>query len=758
MDFETQGWPGDGSSSNPYRIESLHITSTKDCIIIENTTMYFEISDCILDGTGSDWNYGARLYNISNGVILGCTITKDCAVYVKNAVNCNFTYNDASGSGFGISMDECLGPCLVAHNNIQVEGWNGIDAEDSEYISIINNTLSNGRQFGICLDNSHYCNVKDNTITDFRWYGLRIRDSDFAKVQNNTIKMAQQAWSEYQYSAYVHDSYNLEFTNNTILGNADVSLALDHVTPAIIENNTLDNGISITSSSTRLAHYITSNVVQGKPLYYSNGLIDSTLDGSLFGQIILVNAVNVTVNGGNFENVSSAVTINYGSNCSIESTIALGCDIYSILVQSSDRIKIRNIILSDMNGRGIYFSDSPYSEVWGCTISNGITEMNSIAGIQIGEDCDNSLIVNNEIHSIEFVGIDVSSCNNVTIMDNIITDTQRASLSIFSSENNTVFNNDFEHGILINTLWDSSEWLHNISGNDIGSKKIGYFRDINNLSIDGSEYGQIFVVHCTNISINDLITEDVIRGLVIVGSIDISAQNIKMSSLWAKEYYRYDDYPPMAILDSAFCQLRDIEILSANSGIRIHQGRNITIQDSSISTVGIAIDIIVAQNITIQSCELTNNHFGIRCQVVNTSMFYNNSIFNNEMGIYLSFCYDNVIFENRIGWNTEGNAFDNEGSNTWDNSIDTGNAWSDYSGTGSYLIPGSSASVDRYPKLLEDLPPSTTTSTTSSGTTTTTTPTSSTGSTPDNTVFFLPIAVTISIVMIVVLIVLKKRQ
>jgi hypothetical protein len=46
---------------------------------------------------------------------------------------------------------------------------------------------------------------------------------------------------------------------------------------------------------------------------------------------------------------------------------------------------------------------------------------------------------------------------------------------------------------------------------------------------------------------------------------------------------------------------------------------------------------------------------------------------------------------------------DNGGNNSWDNGINSGNYWDDYSGTGHYVIPGQANSSDRFPLGIDDV-------------------------------------------------------
>ncbi|MFW9845444.1 MAG: hypothetical protein ACFFD6_01745, partial [Candidatus Thorarchaeota archaeon] len=80
-----------------------------------------------------------------------------------------------------------------------------------------------------------------------------------------------------------------------------------------------------------------------------------------------------------------------------------------------------------------------------------------------------------------------------------------------------------------------------------------------------------------------------------------------------------------------------------------------------------------------------------------------NTLFNNaDIGLALGeLASSNKVHGNLIGWNNESNARDDGTLNSWDDGIGIGNGWSDYSGTGVYVIPGSAESMDHFPTLIE---------------------------------------------------------
>lgn len=75
-DFAYYGFPGNGSESDPYRIEHLDISAPLGghCITMFMISAYYIISDCILHGSTDDDTSALYIYENSYGVISGCQI------------------------------------------------------------------------------------------------------------------------------------------------------------------------------------------------------------------------------------------------------------------------------------------------------------------------------------------------------------------------------------------------------------------------------------------------------------------------------------------------------------------------------------------------------------------------------------------------------------------------------------------------------------------------------------------------------------
>ncbi len=149
--------------------------------------------------------------------------------------------------------------------------------------------------------------------------------------------------------------------------------------------------------------------------------------------------------------------------------------------------------------------------------------------------------------------------------------------------------------------------------------------------------------------------------------------------------------------------IKNMEIVSFASGIRLSNDANITISGNEIRHCADGIDYGESFNNTISGNIITNNTNGIGGSAYMYCIFSRNIITNNTVGIYLSWANDNVIYENNITNNDYGiwfsgnpvynntfyhNNFINNTNqvyieqtnpNTWDNGYPSGgNYWDDF--------------------------------------------------------------------------------
>ncbi len=131
--------------------------------------------------------------------------------------------------------------------------------------------------------------------------------------------------------------------------------------------------------------------------------------------------------------------------------------------------------------------------------------------------------------------------------------------------------------------------------------------------------------------------------------------------------------------------LRHNQIIGSEVGVVMAENENWAFEESIIESCNIGLKTIFSS--------VGNVLF---------SMIRNSS----ESGISLStYCSNITILKNWFGPDNTQNAHDDGEGNNWsDTYSQEGNYWDDYSGNGTYLIPGNAGSVDLYPISLEDAP------------------------------------------------------
>jgi nitrous oxidase accessory protein NosD len=184
-------------------------------------------------------------------------------------------------------------------------------------------------------------------------------------------------------------------------------------------------------------------------------------------------------------------------------------------------------------------------------------------------------------------------------------------------------------------------------------------------------------------------------------------------------------YQGMDFFGSTDCAIRDCTIREIGCGINTTIASNITVERNFVSDCYWAMMIGLADGIVLRSNYFDTNDIGIGAYGSNDTIVANNSITDNRVGLetdyscqrwVITWClfFNNTqvgidlksstqffdIYSNQFGVNLV-HAQDSGASNSWDDGIAVGNAWEDYSGIGTYSIPGSAGSVDHYPTLYD---------------------------------------------------------
>jgi len=270
---------GDGTVENPYKIEHINFTGiASPCLTILNSNKHFEIRDCFF--IGLNYKDGLKLDNVSNGLIINCTIVDNIGTGIT-LDNVNFTTIHScvilnsggigGGEGDGILMLSCINITIEENkinDNNNFEYIAGIEVQNSENITIFNNTINRNGD-GIALINSEYNYIINNTIDNtLGGYGISLGMSDNNLISYNNISNTLLDW----YAAIsISDSFNCNVTYNYLYNNEGDGLEswVNGVNTLIMGNifeNNKEYGIELNGGS------VTNNII------YKNYFINNSIN------------------------------------------------------------------------------------------------------------------------------------------------------------------------------------------------------------------------------------------------------------------------------------------------------------------------------------------------------------------------------------------------------------------------------------------------------------------------------------------------
>lgn len=261
-DFETQGWPGEGTPGEPYKIEGLSIngSSSEICVSIEYTQVHFIIRNCYLfNGT-----YGIQLDNSHNGLIEYNEIDDvGHGVMISESENNTVFHNTVIGevsvdshAGIRISTDSFN--TTVSNNNCTGPWLYPILVEWHENCTISNNFCSSSREesVGIFLRYALNSTVLNNTCKMNTYEGIYVYGSQECKILNNTSNMNGRN------GIAIGNSENSRVINNTAIGNIDYGFSIDSGDSCVFVGNTImNNGFGIIALSGTTSHKVYGNII-----------------------------------------------------------------------------------------------------------------------------------------------------------------------------------------------------------------------------------------------------------------------------------------------------------------------------------------------------------------------------------------------------------------------------------------------------------------------------------------------------------------
>ena len=263
--------------------------------------------------------------NISGFTVTGATGGHDVGIYLINADHCNIYDNNISNNEYGIHLHSSSNNNII-DNNVLNNSWYGIDLRYSSNNSIIDNNASGNDWGGIRLSSSSYNNITDNNASDNQFYGIDLSASSNNNLDRNN---ASNNW----YGISLSSSGNNNLTDN------------------IMSGNKYNFGVRGSQLSFFIQNIDTSNLVNGKPVYYWVGRPYGQIPSNA-GFIGIVNSINITIRDLTVTNNIDGVLFAYTNNSIIENVTISSNQNGITMGYSSNNMLVSSIITN--NDWGIY--------------------------------------------------------------------------------------------------------------------------------------------------------------------------------------------------------------------------------------------------------------------------------------------------------------------------------------------------------------------------------------------------------------------
>lgn len=277
---KAEEWQGNGTVGAPYIITGFHIVGsgegiprdpynpppinysslTRFLININNTSLHFQISSCVLIGAET---YGIYLYNVTNANIL--------------------TNNVTQSNGDGIRLEKCLNS-TVKDNLVFSNSLRGIDLRKTNSSVISNNSVYSNGVNGIYLGGSWNNNVSTNVAHDNLWHGISL---EFSANYNSVLKNTVYRNSKVGVGFWSASNYNI-LNNNYIYKNEESGILFTRSDHNVVLFNTIySNNEGFSCNET------VNNTINHNEIGYNNhsGLFfDGSKDMILFNNSVFENA------------------------------------------------------------------------------------------------------------------------------------------------------------------------------------------------------------------------------------------------------------------------------------------------------------------------------------------------------------------------------------------------------------------------------------------------------------------------------------
>ena len=292
--------------------------------------------------------------------------------------------------------------------------------------------LSGEGEVGIDLESRSNVTIKDMQIAGF-FYSIYVWDSSYNTITGNTIVYNG-------YGVYLIGSSQNIITGNTLTNN-QFGIAFDLSSNNVLRNNIMYNTYNLAVYGTEPSHYDndidTSNIVNGKKVYYLISERDLVIDPSTFqdlGYLALINCENITVHDMELTKNGQGILLAYTTGSTItQNQLKDNYNGLGLLASSSNFIYGNNVI---DNYRGIQLSNASNTN---SISANNVSDNKE--GIFLFNSFQNSIAGNNITNNDIGIGFKEASSN--VIRSNYFVNNAKQAYDTYMSDSNITASMNF---------------------------------------------------------------------------------------------------------------------------------------------------------------------------------------------------------------------------------------------------------------------------------------------------------------------------
>ncbi|MEM3722510.1 MAG: NosD domain-containing protein [Candidatus Bathyarchaeia archaeon] len=371
-----------------------NVPSYTSAIVIERNNIVLNGNGFTVQGKKTYSSVGFSLQNLSDVTIANVTI-KDFWCGIKLSLTSNikiFENKILSNYGYGL-LGYNTSKTIISGNHI-AESSVGFSFIYSFNDAFSGNNITNNLNRGMNLGNLHNATISENTISRSGVCIATYTSADNEIYGNNITEGFR--------GIELLNCNNTRIYQNNVTAQETDGISLYECRNIFLSDNLLNNdGYGLSVGGEELDYYLhsidTSNLVDGKPVYYLINQKNLTINASTHpevGYLALINSTEITIEGQNLTKSREGILIAYTNNSKIQNNNLTSNDVGIRLLKSSNNTITQNSF--QRNHNGIYLKSSPNN-----TISENTLEENENIGIEIGYS-PNCTISKNEISSGDY--------------------------------------------------------------------------------------------------------------------------------------------------------------------------------------------------------------------------------------------------------------------------------------------------------------------------------------------------------------------